>query len=117
MRAMAAGWQKFRAHCATLIAVLALTSAPTALAVKHGPGALAAEADQRATHAKHGHVHEQPMSDHHDSTDHEHVGAAVLGPMGTEFHPAPDRTLRPVSRTPDGTIRDGPRRPPRLTVL
>ncbi|MFN0114366.1 MAG: hypothetical protein ACKVPY_06790 [Paracoccaceae bacterium] len=116
MQAMAAAWHRFSALCATLIVALSLTAAPAVLAMKHGPGALAAEADHLAFHAEQGHLHEMPTSDHHDSSVHDHVGAALLAATETAFQPAPERTLRPVSKLADGTIRDGPRRPPRLTV-
>jgi hypothetical protein len=53
---------------------------------------------------------------HHDSTDHDHVSAALLDAPCVDAHPAPLRALRPESLTADGTIRDGPRRPPRLTM-
>ena len=114
MKAMAAGWRRIRALCATLIVAFSLAAAPAALAMKHGPGALAAEADHRAIHA--GHEHEMPKSDPHDSSDHEHVSAALLAAQEADWHPAPERSLRPDTMIADGTIRDGPRRPPRLTV-
>ena len=115
MQAMAAVWARIRAHCACLIVALLLAVAPAIEAVKHGPGTMAAEADHRAFHAEHGHSHEMPHG-HHDSTDHDHVGAALLDSHGQEVHPAPQRTLRPDILVADGTIRDGPRRPPRLTL-
>jgi hypothetical protein len=55
--------------------------------------------------------------DHHDSSDHDHVGAALLAPPEAEVPPPPERTLRPDSLVASGTIRDGPRRPPRLTLI
>jgi hypothetical protein len=116
MQAMAACWHRFKPLCATLIVALALSAAPAALAVKNGAGALTAEADHRAFHAEQGDVHAMATSDHHDSTDHDNVGAALHAASGAELHPAPERTLRPDTMAADGTIRDGPRRPPRLTV-
>ena len=119
MRRSTAAWYRtglrLRALCACLIMALSLASAPAILAVKHGPGALAAEADHRAYHAEHGHTHDMPHG-HHDSTDHDHFGAAVLAEPGTALHPPPDRTRRPDAIATSGTIRDGPRRPPRLTL-
>ncbi|MEF3047201.1 hypothetical protein [Pseudotabrizicola sp. L79] len=95
---------------------LSLAVAPAVEAVKHGPGAMAAEADHRAYHAEHGHVHDIAGSDHHDSSDHDHVGAALLAAPRAEVPPPPARMLRPASFAADGTTRDGPRRPPRLTM-
>jgi hypothetical protein len=95
---------------------LSLALAPAVEAVKHGPGAMAAEADHRAYHAEHGHVHDIAGADHHESGDHDHGGAALLASPEAEAPPPPARTLRPGSLGADGTIREGPRRPPRRTV-
>jgi hypothetical protein len=95
---------------------LSLAAAPAIEAVKHGPGAMVAEADHLAYHAAHGHSHDMP-SGHHDSGDHDHVSAAVLASPGTTFHAPPMRTLRPDAKVADGTIREGPRRPPRLMMI
>jgi hypothetical protein len=116
MRAISVTWAGIRALCVCLIMALSLAVAPAVEALKHGPGAMAAEADHRAYHAEHGHVHDIAGSDHHDSSDHDHVGAALLAAPGAEVPPPPARTLRPASSAADGTIRDGPRRPPRLTM-
>jgi hypothetical protein len=67
--------------------------------------------------AEQGHAHDIAGADHHDSGDHDHVSAALLAASGTAVQPPPERTLRPETRASDGTIRDGPRRPPRLTVI
>ncbi|NBE08306.1 hypothetical protein [Paragemmobacter ruber] len=96
---------------------LALVLAPAIDAVKHGPGALAAEADHRAAHAAHGHAHDLAGSHHHDSSDHDHVAAALLGPQETDVPSPPARMLRPAALAADGMIRDVRRRPPRLTVI
>lgn len=77
---------------------------------------MVAEADHRAFHAEHGHSHDMP-SGHHDSGDHDHVSGAVLAAPGAEVHNSPERTLRPDSIAAAGTIRDGQRRPPRLTMI
>lgn len=115
MQARSAAWARIRALCACLIVAVSLAVAPAIEAVKHGPGAMVAEADHRAFHAEHGHSHEMPQG-HHDSTDHDHVSVALLDAPGLEIHPAPQRTLRPETLAADDTIRDGPRRPPRLTM-
>ena len=101
----------------TLCLALLLAFAPAVEAVKHGPGAMVAEADHRAFHADHGHSHDVAGMDHHDSSDHDHVGAALLLSPEAEVPPRPQRTLHPEAFIADGTIRDGPRRPPRLTVI
>lgn len=116
MTARAAAWGRIRALCACLILALSLGFAPAIEAVKHGPRAMAAEADHRAFHAAQGHAHDIAGAAHHDSSDHDHVGAALLAPPRTEIPPPPARTLRADSLGADGTIRDGPRRPPRLTM-
>jgi hypothetical protein len=116
MQAMAAAWQSIRTLRAILCLALSLAAAPAVEAVQHGPGALAAEADHRAYHAGHGQTHDFAGSDHHDSSDHDNVSSALLASPGTEAPSLPERTLRSETLVADGTIRDGPRRPPRLTM-
>lgn len=116
MRRRLTGWCRLWALCAALGLAFALAAAPAIEAVKHGPAAQAAEADHRAFHAAHGHSHDLPAG-HHDSGDHDHVSAAVLAPAGAEVHSAPARKLHPDAMVANGTIRDGPRRPPRLTMI
>ena len=115
MKRRLAGWGRLWTLCAAIVMALSLAAAPAIEAVKHGPGAMVAEADHRAYHAEHGHSHDMP-SGHHDSGDHDHVSAAVLASPGAAFHAPPTRTLRPEGMVADGTIRDGPRRPPRLMM-
>ena len=117
MRAAEPALRGVRALWATLCLALSLAVAPAIEAIKHGPGAMAAEADHRAYHAEHGHSHDIAGADHHDSSDHDHVGAALLAAPGADVPPPPKRTLRPDPISADGTIRDGPRRPPRLTLI
>lgn len=116
MRGLGAAWQRFGALCATLVLALSLAAAPAVEAAKHGPGAVAAEAEHRAYHAAHGHQHDLPQQ-HHDAGDHDHVAAALLLAPGAEHRPPPERSLRPGSLSADGTIHDGPRRPPRLLLI
>lgn len=115
MRRRLAGWGGLWALCAALGLALFIAGAPAIEAAKHGPGAMTAEADHRAYHAEHGHTHDMPRG-HHDSADHDHVVAAVLAPPEAAFQTSPERTLRPDGIAADGTIRDGPRRPPRLMM-
>jgi hypothetical protein len=117
MRAVLAAWARIKALCACLIMAMSLLAAPAIEAVNHGPGAMAAEADHRAWHAEHGHSHDIAGSDHHDSSDHDHVVAALLAAPGADVPPPPERTLRPDCLLTSGTIRDGLRRPPRLTLI
>lgn len=111
-----AGWGRLWTLCAAIVMALSLAAAPAIEAIKHGPGAMVAEADHLAYHAAHGHSHDMP-SGHHDSGDHDHVSAAVLASPGATFHAPPMRTLRPDGMVADGMIREGPRRPPRLRVI
>lgn len=117
MQARRPAWRGIRTLWAALCLALSLAFAPAIEAVKHGPGALAAEADHRAYHAGHGHLHDIAGADHHDSSDHDHVGAALFASQGADVPLPPERTLRPEPLSADGTIRDGPRRPPRLTLI
>lgn len=116
MKRLLAGWGRLWSLCAAIVMALSLAAGPAIEAVKHGPGAMVAEADHRAYHSEHGHSHAIPNG-HHDSGDHDHVGAAVLVSPGAEFHAPPMRTLRPDGMVADGTIREGPRRPPRLMMI
>jgi hypothetical protein len=99
------------AGIACLLAALVL--APLIAAFKHGPGALAIEADHLAYHLEQGNSHDSPAA-HHDSADHEHVMAAILPSPGLQAYTLPvlHQSLHQVRA--DGTARDGPRRPPRL---
>ena len=110
------GWGRLWSLCAAIVMALSLTAAPAFEAVKHGPGTMVAEADHRAYHAEHGHFHYMP-SGHHDSGDHDHVSVAVLATPGAAFHATPTRTLWPDGMEACGTIREGPRRPPRLIMI
>lgn len=110
-----AGWGRLRLLIAALVLALPLAASPAIEAVKHGPGAVAAEADHPALHPEHGHSQDMPSA-HHDAGDHDHVSMAVLAPPVAEFHAPPENTLRSKAMLADGTIRDGPRRPPRSTL-
>ncbi len=111
-----AGWGRLWTLCAAIVMALSLAAAPAIEAIKHGPGAMVAEADHRAYHAEHGHSHDAP-SGHHDSGDHDHVSMAILASCGSSFHTPPKPTLRPEGTVAHGTIREGLRRPPRLIMI
>jgi hypothetical protein len=110
MRAIMAGWGRMGALCAALILAVSLAAAPAVDAVTHGPGALASQADD-----VHGHGHETPAGQI-DVADHDPIGMALPAAAGVAGHPPPARLLQPDARAAEGTIRDGPRRPPRLTA-
>ena len=110
------GWGRLWSLYAAILMSLALAAAPAIEAVKHSHGAMVAEVDHRAYHAAHGHSHDIP-SGHHDSGDHDHVSAAVLAAPGATFHAPPTRAFLPGGTVADGTIREGPRRPPRLMII
>lgn len=110
-----AEWGGLWALCVALGLALSLAVAQALEAVEHGPGAILAGADHHALDAEHGQSKDTPAG-HHDPVDHDHASAAVLSPPGAEFHAPPEPTLRPKGIVADGTIRDGPRRPPRLNV-
>jgi hypothetical protein len=90
-----------------------------ALSASHGPGAYLAAIEAMAGEADHGHSHDQDQgsSPQHDASDHEHLVLVILtDPQGSFVsiacslrHVDPDLT--------NGNARDGPRRPPRSTVL
>jgi hypothetical protein len=104
--------------CARLVLALSLALAPGAAvaAAGQGPGAMAAEADHRAVHDAHGPARAMAGSGHHDATEHEHSAPALVAPPAVAFHPAFQRVARPDPPAAAGTIRDGPRRPPRPTA-
>ncbi len=116
MRAAEPAWRGVRALWAVLCLALSLAIAPTVEAVKHGPGAMAAEAEHRAFHAAHGHSHDIAGSDHHDSA------TTTMSALRCSRRPERKSPRHPSGRcarllVASGTIRDGPRRPPRLTLI
>jgi hypothetical protein len=116
MQRRLAGWGRLWSLCAAVVMALSLAAAPAIEAVKHGPGAMVTEADHRVYHAEQGYSHDIP-SGHHDSGDHDHVSAVVHASPGAAFHAPSEQTLRPDGMVADGTIREGPRRPPRLMMI
>ena len=101
----------------TLLLVAALACAPVIEAIKHGPGVMAAEADHRALPATHGHGHDIGRLHRPEFGDHDHVTVALPTDTGTEFLAKSPQTWTILASDTNGTIRDGPRRPPRLTLI
>jgi hypothetical protein len=106
--------QVARSLWVTLLFVAALACAPAIEAIKHGPGVMAAEADHRAFHATQGHGHGIGSPHQPESSDHDHVTVALPAAAGTEILVKPAQRWHIIALGADGTIRDGPRRPPRL---
>lgn len=101
-----------RALCLALI--LALAAAPAIEAADHGPAALVVEAGHHAHGPGHDHNH---TSVPHDSGDHDHVSVALLIGEGAASTPEPGRVVQASPGLGTGTPPDGPRRPPRLTMI
>ena len=111
MKRRLAGWGRLWTLFAAIVMALSLAAAPAIEAVKHGPGAMVAEADHRAYHSEHGHSHDMP-SGHHDSGDHDHVSAAVLaspGPRSMPHRRAPFDRKAWSQMARSGRARDGRR--------
>ena len=109
---------KVRAIMALMAACVlfgALAFAPLFWALTHGPGQLAMKADHAAWYADHGAHGHASDHDHHDATDHDHTQTVIL-PSVADLDPPPARETWTAQANPrDSTIRDGPRRPPRLS--
>jgi ABC-type nickel/cobalt efflux system permease component RcnA len=107
--------RKIIAGLTALALFLALAVAPLFLAVTRAPMQLAVEADHAAWHAEAGEHRTATDHDHHGATDHD-PSITVLQTVGEDRHP-PRLTDRWTARANQrsGIIRDGPRRPPRLT--
>ena len=98
-----------------LVLTLSLAFAPLLSAATHGPGQAAMEADHAAWHAEQGEHWHATDHGHHDSADHDHTPTVIL-PAASDLEPPPPAGLRAAQATGTyGIIRDGPRRPPRLT--
>jgi hypothetical protein len=103
-----------RAFCLMLVFVLA--AAPAIETAHHGPGALVAEADHHAHGPSHDHDHDHGGAPH-DSSDHDHVSIALLSGQGAEVHAAPSHQELFGSVVAASSPPDGPRRPPRPTMI
>lgn len=103
------------ARMAALVLLLALFVAPILSALTHGPGPLAIAAEHTAWHAEHGEPLQTADHDHHSTADHDHTPSAILPDGGgLERHDLTEIWSAHLSHH-SGIIRDGPRRPPRLT--
>ena len=107
--------QAIRARLAALVLFLAFVLAPIVSSLTHGPGQLAMEADHAAWHAEQGEHWHAADHDHHDAADHDHTPTVILPAGGDLLPPLTTERWTAQARPLDGTIRDGPRRPPRLT--
>ncbi|MEY4698373.1 MAG: hypothetical protein RIT14_2801 [Pseudomonadota bacterium] len=94
--------------------LLALAFAPLFSTLTHGQGQIAVEADHAAWHAEQGgHWHATDLG-LPDAGDHDHSPTVIL-PAGDEMKKPPTTEVWRAQGTPlSDTIRDGPRRPPRL---
>jgi hypothetical protein len=112
MRAILVRWSILRAL--SLALVLALALAPAVEAVHHGPGTWVAEADP---HAHPGDLDHHHPETHHDASDHDHVSTGLLADPAAEDHTDPARRdlSGPIGAT--SSAPDGPRRPPRPTMI
>jgi hypothetical protein len=100
---------------AAFVLSLSLCLAPTVSAITHGPGQAAMEADHAAWHAEQDEHWSAIDHGHHDSADHDHTPNVILPTAGAiEHHPLTEPWVTQASQL-SGIIRDGPRRPPRLT--
>ena len=103
------------AWMAAFVLLLTLAFAPVLSALTHGPGQLSMEADHAAWHAEQGEHWEATDHDHHSAADHDHTPSVILPTLAAiEHHPLTELWVSQASQL-SGIIRDGPRRPPRLT--
>lgn len=105
------GHSRLRAGLAWLVAV-ALILAPVIVALSHGPAAAPAAEEV----ASHGHSHDfeadSPFPGH-DAADHEHQQEVLADPNDDPRLVQTEGAMPMVPALRPGTIRDGPRRPPR----
>ena len=92
---------------AACVLFLALAMATPFSPLTHGPGQLAMEADHAMWHAE--------QSEHWHATDHDHSQTVILPAVGDLQPPLRTEIWTAQGNPLSGTIRDGPRRPPRLT--
>lgn len=73
------------------------------------------EADHAAGHAEKGDHGHATAQGHHDIADHDHFPTVILPDAGHLQPPQAREGWSAQASFLSGTIRDGPRRPPRLT--
>ena len=103
------------ARMAAFVLFGALSFAPVFSALTHGPGQLAMEADHAALHVEQGGHWHPTDHDHHDAADHDHSPTVLLPVEGELQPPTATESWTAQAGRLSGTIRDGPRRPPRLS--
>lgn len=107
-----------RAMC--LVLLCALLFAPVAIVMTHGPDAVSSALQANAAKAAHGHAHdwdEAGKSGQHDATDHEHNIAFVLFERASAVFELTSAARADEPGFPSGLSRDGPRRPPRGSIV
>jgi len=118
---MAIGWIKDAVRRAVAVVLLcALVFAPVGISMTHGPDAVASAVQVDAAKAAHGHAQgwgEPGSSSQHDATDHEHNMAFVLFKGGMAVFDLTSAARADEPGFPTGFSRDGPRRPPRGSIV
>lgn len=118
---MANGWIKDVMRWAMCLVLLcALLIAPVAISVTHGTDAIATALQVDAAKVTHGHAHDWDgtgSSGQHDATDHEHNMAFVLFGGATEVFELTSAVRAEEPGFLSGLSRDGPRRPPRGSIV
>lgn len=103
-----------------LVLLCALSFAPVAISVTHGPDAVASAMQAVTAKAAHGHSYdwdEPGSSGQHDAADHEHNIAFFLFGGATAVFDLTSATRADERGFPSGLSRDGPRRPPRASIV
>lgn len=103
-----------------LVLLCALSFAPVAISVTHGPDAVASAMQAVTAKAANGHSHdwdEPGKSGQHDAADHEHNIAFVSFGAATAVFDLTSATSAGERGFPSGLSRDGPRRPPRASIV
>lgn len=104
-----------RAMC--LVLLCALLFAPAAIAMTHGADSVASALPADAAHVPAHDLEETGSSGQHDATDHEHNLAFVLFERATVFFELTSAARANELGLPSGLSREGPRRPPRGSIV
>jgi hypothetical protein len=103
-----------------LILFCALILAPVIVVCTHGPGDVVSAMQADTIKAAHGHTHdwdEPGEPGQHDATDHEHQVAVALFGGDTSIFELKSASWSVEFGFPAGLSRDGPRRPPRVSIV